>query len=87
MPTLEAAQKMIDFNHDKDIGILKLGGRLPNLANSCAQKSTDANFPPFTEADKDMLEKNRENVVGDLFLVFTSKAVADEIFILKSTNM
>ena len=64
-------KKMIDFNHDKDIGILKFGCRLPNMANSCAHKSTDANLSPFTEADKDMLEKIRKDVVGDLFLVFT----------------
>ena len=33
--TLEAMQKMIDFYHDKDIDMLKLGCTLPNLANIC----------------------------------------------------
>ena len=57
-------QKMIAFYHDKDIDILKLGCTLPNLANICLHKSTDAKFYPFTEGDKDLLEKIREDVVG-----------------------
>ena len=44
VPTLEAMQKMIAFYHDKDIDMLKLGCTLPNLANICLHKSTDANF-------------------------------------------
>ena len=57
VPTLEAIQKMIAFYHDKDIDMLKLGCTLPNLANICLHKSTDAKFYPFTEGDKDLLEK------------------------------
>ena len=57
VPTLEALQKTIAFYHDKDIDMLKLGCTLPNLANLCLHKSTDAKFYPFTEADKDLLEK------------------------------
>ena len=57
VPNLEAMQKMIDFYHDKDINMLKLGCNLPNLANICLHKSTDANFYPFTEGDKELLEK------------------------------
>ena len=56
--TLEAMQKMIPFYHDKDIDMLKLGCTLPNLANLCLHKSTDSKFYPFTEGDKDILEKN-----------------------------
>ena len=55
VPTLEAMQKMIAFCHDKDIDMLKLGCTLPNLANICLRKSTDAKFYPFTEGDKDLL--------------------------------
>ena len=58
--TLEAMEKMIAFYHDKDIDMLKLGCTLPNLGNPCLHKSTDAKFNPFTELDKDFLEKIRE---------------------------
>ena len=58
VPTLEAMQKMIAFYHDKDIDMLMLGCTLPNLANICLHKSTDAKFYPFTEGDKDLLKKN-----------------------------
>ena len=61
VPTLEAMQKMIAFYHDKDIDLLNLGCTLPNLANICLHKSTDAEFYPFTEGDKDLLEKIRED--------------------------
>ena len=59
MPTLKAMQKMIDFYHDKGIDMLKLGCTLPNLANNCLNKYTHAKFYPFTEGDKDLLEKFR----------------------------
>ena len=57
VPTLEAMQKMIAFHHDKDIDMLKLGCTLPNLANICLHKSTDAKFYPFTERDKTFWKK------------------------------
>ena len=81
VPTLEAMQKKIDFNHDKDIDMLKRGCLLPNLANICLHKSTDAKFYPFTEGDKDLLEKIREDVVGGPSIVFTGKAIGNETFI------
>ena len=84
VPTLEAMQKMIAFYHDKDIDMLKLGCTLPNL---CLHKSTDAKFYPFTEGDRHLLEKIREDVVGGPSVVFTRKAVVDETFIRKSTNL
>ena len=87
VPTLEAMQKMIAFYHDKDIDMLKLGCTLPNLANICLNKSTDAKFYQFTEGDKDLLEKIREDVVGGPSIVFTHKAVVDETFIRKSANI
>ena len=86
VPTLEAMQKMFAFYHDKHIDMLKLGCTLPNLANICLHKSTDAKFYPFTEGDKDLLEKIREDVVGGPSIVFTRKAV-DETFIRKSANI
>ena len=87
VPTLEAMQKMIAFYHDKDIDMLKLGCTLPNLANICLHKSTDAKFYHFTEGDKDLLEKVREDVVGSPSIVSTHKAVVDHTFIKKSTNI
>ena len=80
-------QRMIAFYHDKDIDMLKLGCTLPNLANICLHKSTDAKFYPFTEGDKDILEKIPEDVVGAPSIVFTRKAVVDETSIRKSTNI
>ena len=86
VPTLEAMQKMIAFNHDKNNDLLKLGCTLPNLANICIHKSTDAKIYPFREGDKDLLEKIREDVGGPS-IVFTRKTVVDETFIRKSTNL
>ena len=63
VPTVEAMQKMIAFYHDKDIDMFKLGCILPNLANICLHKSTHAKFYPFTEGDKDVLEKFRETLL------------------------
>ena len=34
--------------------MLKLGCNLPNMANICLHKSTDAKFYPFTERDEDL---------------------------------
>ena len=87
VPTLEAMQKMIAFYHNKEIDMLKLGCTLPNLANICLHKSTSAKFYPFTENDKDLLEKIREDMVGGPSIVFTRKAVVDETFIRDSTNL
>ena len=87
VPTLEAMQKMIAFQHDRDIDMLNLGCTLPNLGNLCLHISFDAKFYPFTEGDKDLLEKIREEVVGGPSIVFTRKAVVDETFIRKSTNI
>ena len=85
-PTLEAMQKMLVFYHKKGFDMLKLGCTLPNLANICLHKSTSANFYPFTETDKDLLQKIREDVVGGPSIVFTRKAVVDETFIRDSEN-
>ena len=87
VPTLEAMRKMIEFYHNKGIDMLKLGYTLPNSANICLHKSTDSKFYPFTESDKDLLEKMREHMVGGPSIVFTRKAVVDETFILKSSNL
>ena len=87
VPTLEAMQKMIEFCHQKEIGMTKLGGILPTLASVRLHKLTDSKFYFFTESDKDFLEKIREDMVGGPSVVFTRKAVVDETFIRKSTNL
>ena len=87
VPILEAMQKLIEFYHNKGIDMLKLGCTLHNLANICLHKSTHSNFYPFTESDKDLLEKIREDKVGVPSIVFTRKAVVDETFICKSSNL
>ena len=79
-------QKVIEFYHQKKIDMLRLGCTSTILANICLHKSTDSKFYPFTESDKDLLEKIRGDMVGGPSLVFTRKAVVDETFIRKSTN-
>ena len=67
--------------------MLKLGCTLPKLANNRLHKCTDANFNPFTDGDKDLFEKTQEKLVDGSYIVFTQKAVVDEIFTRKSTNL
>ena len=86
LPTLELMQKKIAIYHDKDIDMLNLRCTLPKLANTCLHKSVGAKFYPFTEADKELLEKTRD-VFGGPSIIFTRKAVVDETFIRKSTNI
>ena len=76
---LEPMLKMIAFYHEKDIQLLKLGCTLPNHANICLQKSTDANFYQFTEGYKDLSQKFRQDVVDGPSIVFIRKAAVDEI--------
>ena len=78
---------MIELYHNKGIDMLQLGCTLPTLANICLYKSTDSNFYPFTESDKDFLEKIREDMVGGPSIAFTRKTVVDETFIRKSSNL
>ena len=80
-------QKMIEFYHNKGIDMVKLGCTPPNLANVCFHKSRDSKFYPFTESDKDLLKKIREDKVSGPSIVFTRKAVVDESFIRKSSNL
>ena len=87
VPTLEAMPKMIEFHHNKGIDKLKLGCTLPNLANVCLHDSTDSKFFLFTESDKDLLEKIREDMAGGPSIVFTREAVVDETFIRKSSDL
>ena len=78
---------MIAFYQDKDFDTLKLGCTLPNMANICLNKSTDAKFHPLTVADEDLLEELREDVVGGSSVVFTLRAFVDETFIRKSASI
>ena len=84
VPTLEAMQKIPVFYHKKGNEMLMLGCTLPNLANICLHKSTSAKVYSFTETDKDLLLKTREDMVCGPSIVFTRKAVVDETFIRDS---
>ena len=78
---------MLAFYLKKGIDMLKLGCTLPNLAKICLHKPASAKFYPFTETDKDMLEKIREDLVGGPSIVFTRKTEVDEKFIWNSRNV
>ena len=80
-------QKMLAFYHKKGIDMWKLGWTLPNFANNCLHKSTSAKFYPFTETDKDLLQKIREDMVGGPSIVFTREVVVDETFNRDSGNI
>ena len=71
VPTLEAMQKIMKFYRNKGIDMLKLGGRLPNLANICLLESANNKFYPFVEAEKDLHDKIREVMTGGPSIVFT----------------
>ena len=86
VPTLEAVQKMMKFYHDRGINMLKLGCTLPNLAIICLPSSTNANFYPFTEHDRDLLNEIREDMVGGPS-IFTRKAIARETKIRHTENL
>ena len=86
-PNTRSNAKKLAFYHKKGIDMLKLGCTLPNSANICLHKSTSAKFYPFTETDKDLLQKIREDMVGGPSIVFTRKAVVDETFIRNSGNI
>ena len=80
-------QKLIEFYHSNGFDVIKHGCTLPNLANVCLHKSTDSKFCPFTESDKDLLEKIRQYMVGGPSTAFRSKAVVGETFIRKSSYL
>ena len=84
--TLEALQRMIAFNHNKGIDMLKLGCTLPNLANICLQQSINHTFFPFVEVDKDLHDQIRDDIAGGPSIVFTRKPVVDQTFIRISEN-
>ena len=82
-PTLETMHTMIEFNHDKGKDMLILDCSPRNLANSCLHNLTDYTFYAFFSSDIDLLEKIREDTMGDPSIVFTRKAVANEMFFRK----
>ena len=89
VPTLDAMEKLIEFYHQKEIDMLNLGCTLRNLANICLHKSTDSKFFPFTESDRDLLEKIREDMVDGPTLVpcLYMQSCGWRNFFRKSTNL
>ena len=57
-------QKMIAFYHDKDIDMLKLGCTLPNLANTCPHKFTDAKYYSFKDGDEELFKEIEKTSLG-----------------------
>ena len=64
---------MIEFYHNRGIDMLKLGCTLPDIVNIGLHKRTGSKFYPFSELDKALLEKMREDMVGGPSFVFTCK--------------
>ena len=87
VPTMEASQNMVELYHNKGIDILKLGCTLLNLTNIFLQSPISAKIYPFMGSEKDELPEVREDTVGGPSIVFTSKAVANETHIRKSTKV
>ena len=87
VPTLEAIQKMMEFYYNKGFDMLKLGCTLHNLPNICLHKSTNKNFYPFVEADKDLYDKIRDDMTGGPPIVFTRKAAVDQTCIRNSESI
>ena len=87
VPTLEAMQKIVQFYHQKEIDMLRLGCTLPNLANICLHKSTNEKFDAFCESDRDFCEKIKYDMTGRPSIVFTRKAFVNETFIRDSSNV
>ena len=75
VPTLEAMKKMIQVHHEKGIDMINFGCTFPNVAIICLHSSTSANFYPFPEGDKDLVDKIREEMVDGTSIVFTQKVV------------
>ena len=79
--------------HGDSIPNLNTCRSIPNLdtcrsiPNICLHKSTNQNFFPFVEADKDLHDKIREDMTGGPSIVFTRKAVVDQTFIRNSENL
>ena len=80
-------QKLIRFHHNKCTDMPKLGCAFSILPNIFLQKSASAKFSPFTENDKDLQSKVREDMVGGPSIVLTRKSVVDETHTGESTNV
>ena len=78
--TLKAMHKMVAFYHDKSVDMLKLGSTLPNLANICLHKSTDAKFYPFTEGDEDLLQKFKKMLLVAHLSFFHARQLLMKLF-------
>ena len=79
--------KKVQFYHQKENDMLKLGCTLPNLANICLHKSNNEKFYPFCKIDRDLHQKIREDMTDGQSIVFSRKAVVDKIFIRDSSKI
>ena len=67
--------------------MLKLGCTLPNPANMCLLKPINHKIYSSFEGDKEICERNTEDVAGGLSKVFTRKAVGNQTYIRNSPNV
>ena len=67
--------------------MLKLVCTIPNLLNICLPKSTNETSYSFSESDRDLCEKIREDMTGGPYIVFTRKAVVDKTVIRDSSKV
>ena len=82
---MDTIRKKIAFYHNKEIGRIKHGCTLTNLAKICPDISAHVKHQPFTEADDDLLEKVPEDFIGGPSIFLKRKAVVDEFFNPKSS--
>ena len=73
-------QKLIEFHHNTGIDIAEVGCTLANLAIICLHQSKDSKIHPFTETDEDMLEKIRQDIVGEPSIVFIRKTTVNKTY-------
>ena len=67
--------------------MIKLGWTLHNQANICLHSSNSTKFYPFTESDRSLLSKVRENMVRGPSILFTHETVVNETHIRKSIKL
>ena len=86
-PNQDALKKMTPFYHNKGFEMLKRGCTLTNMANICLHSTTTAMFHPFSEGDKQLRQKEREEMAGRYSFVFPLEAVVDKRKTWSSPNV
>ena len=75
VPTLDAMQKMIEFYHDKGIGMLKLGCTVPNLARQNRVQTFENMVMSYFQDLKlkvSTLQENRKKLIATVLMVIAT---------------